>query len=91
MIYEFIITLLLVIICFLLYKLYTLKYTTHKGISESNDLIPKDIKKSFENLEDEKAKEIQTKFDDINFKISELEKRLKKNEEVMKKLIEEIE
>ncbi|MEM5871750.1 MAG: hypothetical protein QW051_02670 [Candidatus Aenigmatarchaeota archaeon] len=87
MMYETIIIILLIVICFLLYNLYRLKY---KVTTETSKLIPSDIKKEFEKVDEESSKEIFMRFNDINSKLSELEIRIEKAENFIKKLIEEL-
>jgi hypothetical protein len=87
MIHEFAIIALLAIICFLLYQLYRLKYTEGKGKSE---FIPQTLKKDLTELDDNKSKETTMRFRDMSSRISELERRIERNERVVEKLIEEL-
>ena len=90
MVYEtfyVIIIALLAVICFLLYKLYRIKY---KDRSDSTELIPENWKKELMNLDDDKGKEMEMRFGDLNSRISELEKRLQRNEGVVEKLVKEL-
>jgi hypothetical protein len=87
MVYEIVIILLLVIICFLLYKLYTIKYTEREKGSE---LIPERWKRDLAELGDDRGKGIKMRLEDINSRISEIEKRVGKNEKFVEKLVEEL-
>jgi len=87
MIYEIVIIILLAIICFLLYKLYRIKYT---GGAPADEFIPRDLKKDLMETGIDERKEIELRFRDISSKISEFEKKLERNERVVEKLIEEL-
>lgn len=87
MLYEIVVILLLAIICFLLYKLYRINYTEGKGSSE---LIPESWKKNLMELGNDKGKELEIRFEDINSSISEIEERIKRNESVVEKLVKEL-
>jgi hypothetical protein len=87
MLYETAIIILLAIICFLLYKLYTINYTRGRG---KTDFIPANLRKDLENLEEDGNKISESRLKDVNSKIFELEKRVEKNESVVEKLIEEL-
>ncbi len=86
MVYEIVIIFLLAIICFLLYKLYRIKYEEGGG----SELIPKGWKKDLMELDSEKGKEFEMRFEDINSRISEIEKRIERYERIVKKLVEEL-
>ncbi len=86
MVYEIIVISLLAIICFLLYKLYTIKYTRGRG----NEIIPESWKTDLMELGNDKGKELEMRFEDMNSRISEVEKRIEKNERVVEKLVEEL-
>lgn len=86
MVYEIVVILLLVIICFLLYKLYRIKYTGGKG----SGVIPERWKRDLMDLGNDKGKESEMRFEDVNSRISEIEKRIEKNERVVEKLVEEL-
>lgn len=87
MVYELITVLLLVAICFLLYKLYKIKYTQGE---EDRGLISDKWKSELMNLEDDEGKAVGMKLEDIDYKISELEKKIEKNENFIKKLVEQL-
>ncbi|MEE9323794.1 MAG: hypothetical protein V3U72_04580 [Candidatus Aenigmarchaeota archaeon] len=87
MVYEIVVILLLVIICFLLYKLYKIKYTEGRGSSE---LISESWKKNLMELNDDKGKGLEIRFGDINSRISEIEERIRRNERVVEKLVKEL-
>ena len=90
MVYEtfyVIITLLLVVICFLLYKLYMIKYN---GRSDSTEFIPENWKKELMNLDGDSGREMEMRFGDLNSSISELEKRIERNEGFVEKLVKEL-
>lgn len=78
--------LLLAVICFLLYKLYRIKYREGKV----GGIIPESWKKDLTELDDGVAKEIETRLKDVNSRISQIEERIKKNERVVEKLVEEL-
>lgn len=86
MVYEIIVISLLAIICFLLYKLYRIKYTMGRG----NEIIPENWKTDLMELGNDKGKELEMRFEDMNSRISEVEKRIEKNERVVEKLVEEL-
>ena len=87
MTYEIVVILLLIIICFLLYKLYRIKYTEGK---DSSELIPENWKKDLMTLDSDGGKELELRFGDINSRISEIEKRIEKDERVVEKLVKEL-
>jgi len=87
MMYELATIALLAVICFLLYKLYRLKYTEGRGKS---DFIPRNLKMDLMDLDEDKGKETVMRFRDIGGRISDLEKRIERNEKVVEKLIEEL-
>ena len=87
MIYEITISALLVIICFLLYQLYRLKYKEGKG---KNEFMSRAMQNDLMKLDDNTSKETAMRFRDMNSRISELERRIERNERVVEKLIEEL-
>lgn len=90
MVYETVfmavVILLLAVICFLLYKLYTIKYTGGKG----SGLIPESWKNDLMGLDSEKGKWIEMRFGDMDSRVSEIEKRVDRNEKVVEKLVKEL-
>lgn len=87
MIYEITIAALLAIICFLLYKIYRLKYTRGKG---KNEFMPQAMQNDLKALDDNTSKETMMRFRDMGSRISDLEKRIERHERVVEKLIEEL-
>jgi uncharacterized protein YicC (UPF0701 family) len=87
MLYEIAIIILLAIICFLLYRLYRIKYT---GSRVKTEFIPENLKKDLANLDDNRNKETEMMLKDVNNRISEIERKIEKNERVVEKLIEEL-
>ncbi len=81
-----VIILLLAVICFLLYKLYTIKYNEGKG----SVLIPGGWKRDLMELDSGKGEGVETRFGDMESRISEIEKRVEKNEKVVEKLVKEL-
>jgi hypothetical protein len=86
MAYEIVIILLLAVICFLLYKLYRIKYTEREG----SELIPEGWKKDLMTLGNDKGRELGLKFEGINSRISEIEKKIERNGKVVERLVEEL-
>lgn len=87
MIYEIAVIALLAVICFLLYKLYRIKYTVGVG---KNEFIPAGLKKDLEAIVPERNRETEMRFRDMSSRLSELEKKIERNEKVVEKLIEEL-
>ena len=87
MVYEIAVIVLLAIICFLLYQLYRLKY---KMSASTGGFAPFSAKTDFKELDDRSPLENEKKIMDINSRISELERRIEKNEDIVEKLIEEL-
>jgi hypothetical protein len=87
MLYEIAIISLLAVICFLLYQLYRIKYTEGGGKAE---FIPENLKKDLASLDDDGSREIAMRLRDVNQRISELERKVEKNESVVEKLIEDL-
>jgi len=85
MLYEIAVVVLLAVICFLLYQIYRIKYT---GKREKPEFIPEKLKRDLEDLGTDPNKELEMRFGDINSRIDELEKKVRKNESVVEKLIE---
>jgi len=84
---EVIIVALLAIICFLLYKLYKIKYT---GLKESDELIPGSWKKELSELDDDKGKEFRLRFQDIDNRISGIERKVERIDGIIERLIKEL-
>jgi hypothetical protein len=87
MMYEIAVIALLAVICFLLYKLYRIKYTVGAG---RTGFIPENLKKDLDDIVPERKRETEMRFSDINARISGLERRLEKSERFVEKLIEEL-
>jgi hypothetical protein len=87
MIYEITTIVLLAVICFLLYQLYRLKY---KGGEGKNEFISQALKKDLAELDSNTSKETMIRLRDMGSRVSELEKRIERNERVVEKLIEEL-
>jgi len=87
MMYEVAVIALLAVICFLLYKLYRIKYTVGTG---KNEFIPAGLKKDLEDLGQDRNRETEMRFRDMSSRLSELEKKIERNEKVVEKLIEEL-
>jgi len=87
MLYEITTTVLLAVICFLLYQLYRIKYKEGRGKTE---FVPEKLKRDLENLGSDGSSEISMRLSDMSSKISELEGKMGKNERVVEKLIEEL-
>jgi len=87
MLYEIAIIILLAIISFLLYQLYKIKYTGGRGKSE---FIPENLKKDLYIADDSRNREIEMELMGVNRRISELERKIEKNENVVGKLIKEL-
>ena len=86
MVYEIVIVILLAVICFLLYKLYRIKYTGPR----TGEIIPESWKRDLSELGDDKGKALDLRFDDINSRISEIERKVERTEKFIEKLIKEI-
>ena len=86
MTYEIVVILLLAVICFLLYKLYKIKYTEGGG----RELIPESWKKDIMELGNDGGRELEVRFEDMKSRVSEIEKKIKKNERVVEKLVDEL-
>jgi hypothetical protein len=87
MLYEITTVVLLAVICFLLYRLYRIKYTRS---GEKPEFIPHKLKMDLEDLGADRDKETEMRFKDMGARISELEKKIQKNESVIEKLIEDL-
>jgi hypothetical protein len=87
MVYEFATVVLLVVICFLLYQLYRIKY--REGSLGDNSLSGT-IKKDLMKLEDKDGKVLEMRIKDIDSRISELEKKLEKSNALVEKFVEEL-
>ncbi len=84
MVYEIVIVVLLALICFLLYKMYKIKYT-----GEHYSFIPEELKKDIVNLGSDR-KWIETRFEDVESRITDIEKNVKRVEKVMERLVKEL-
>lgn len=87
MMYEITTVVLLAVICFLLYLIYRIKYT---GSGEKPEFMPHKLRMQLEDLGVDGSKETKMRFSDMNARISELEKKIQKNESVVEKLIEDL-
>lgn len=81
------IAVLLAVICFLLYKLYRIKYTIPRG---EGGIIPESWKREMMNLESDSGKELDMRFEEIDSRISDLEGKVRKNEKIVERLAEEL-
>jgi hypothetical protein len=81
-----VIILLLAVICFLLYKLYTIKYNEGKGVG----LIPESWKNDINGLDSGKTREIETRLGDMDSRVSEIERRIEREGKVVEKLVREL-
>ena len=77
------IVLLVVVVCFLLYKFHKIKY-------RKPSFIPDDFKKEIMGLEEEGRGAIFKKFDEIEERIDSLEKVVERHEKIIKSLVEEL-
>jgi hypothetical protein len=87
MFYEAAVVVLLAVICFLLYRLYRIKYT---GRGEKTEFVPENIRRDLADLGEHESKEAEMRLRDIDKRISDLERKVEKNEGVIEKLIEDL-
>lgn len=87
MVYEAVTVILLVVVCFLLYKLYRIKYG--EGGQDENSLSLA-LKRDLGKLDDDGSGVFESRFRDIEKRIQELEKTVEKNNNFVERLAEEM-
>lgn len=84
------ITVLLAIICFLLYLIYKVKYGGTQERGNPASTASKDLREALESLGADDRGEIERRIRELESKISEMDERIGKNEDVVERLADEL-
>ena len=87
MMYEFIIIVLLAVVCYLLYQIYRINYRVRNSPDSS---LLESFKNDLKSLDDNKGRSLEMRFKDVNSRISELEKTIEKNNNFVQRLADEL-